>query len=68
MRTNLQTTYILLERGTEDRQLRDELLKVAVKVVKDFKSGTEYLKAFPMIADLLEGLNHEISEQEVFDE
>ena len=64
MRTKSQTTYILLDRGTEDVQLRDELLKIQAKVAKNYKSTKEYYKTFPKFIELLQGLTFEIRAEE----
>jgi hypothetical protein len=54
MKTGNRTTYILLERGTEDIQLLDELCKITDEI------GTrELAEEYPSILGLKQGLEAE---------
>lgn len=58
MKSNKSTTYILLERGVEDMQLYDELLKIQSKM--GYKSDKDFTKEFPKFTELRQGLRDEI--------
>lgn len=62
MKTTSQTTYILLDRGTEDVQLYNELLKIQAKLAKDcYKSYKDFYKDFPKFSELKQALYYEIT-------
>lgn len=62
MKTKAKTTYILLDRGTEDVDLYNELLKIQSKIKElGFESGADFIKAFPKFTELRQGLYDEIS-------
>ena len=63
MRTNLQTTYVLLERGIEDKQLVEEINKVIIDL--KIRSTKEVVRRFPMLNELKQGLDREILMEEM---
>lgn len=57
MKTGSKTTYILLERGTEDMELLVELHKIiAATCIKGIR---EFIKKYPRIQELKQGLEDE---------
>lgn len=61
MKSNRNTTYILLDRGSEDVRLYHELLKIQSKITGlGYKSGKEFIKEFPVFTELRQGLCDEI--------
>ena len=62
MKTSRRTTYILLERGTEDVALYHELLRLQSKIkLLGYETGTEFIKDFPKFTELRQALQEEIS-------
>lgn len=62
MRTGKETTYILLERGTEDKELLTELHKITVAT--GIQGIKEFIKKYPRIWELKQGLEAEREEME----
>lgn len=62
MKTGRRTTYILLERGDEDRRLKQELDIVFSKL--GIASSIEMVKKFPMLMALRQGLSDELKSEE----
>lgn len=62
MKSRIQTTYILLERGSEDRDLWNELNHI----ISDLKSGSikTFVKRYPLINELKHSLKIELDAQE----
>ena len=61
MKSSSQTTYILLERGSEDRRLWEELHKVMAKL----KLGPrEFITEYRMLYELKYNLKIELDKQE----
>ena len=60
MRTGTQTTFIFLERGSEDMQLLKELNKITAAT--GISSIKEFIKTYPMIHELKYGLQQEREE------
>ena len=62
MRSKAQTTYILLERGIEDRALWVEINKI----VAELKIGSikTFIKKYPLINELKNNLKIELDDQE----
>ena len=62
MRTSTQTTYILLERGIEDKALWFELNKL----ISDLKVASlkEFVKKYPLLYELKHNLKLELDAQE----
>ena len=63
MRSGIQTTYILLERGFEDRQLREELHKVIAKAKLEI-STKEFVVEYPILHNFMYNLRIELDKQE----
>lgn len=57
MLTQSQTTYILLERGNEDKRLYEEIDLIAKEV---FGGRREFYEKFPMLTALRSGLRDEM--------
>ena len=57
MKTGAQTTYILLDRGSEVLELLSELHKVTAAT--GISSVSEFIKEYPLIHDLKQGLQAE---------
>ena len=66
MKTNHKTTFVLLDRGTEDRQLYKELELLIGIACNHFKISIskEANEKFPMAMELKRGLRDEIDNQE----
>ncbi len=62
MKSSSQTTYILLERGSEDRALWEELHKVVVRL--KISSVRDFITEFPMLHELKHNLKRELDDQE----
>ncbi len=62
MRTSAQTTYILLDRGTEDEALRVEINKVFGAL--GIKGIAEVAQRFPKLLELKQGLDQERANEE----
>ena len=61
MKTGRQTTYILLERGDEDRRLYEEIDLIA----KEAPNGRRgFYEKFPMLTALRSGLRDEMTPEE----
>jgi len=60
MKSNTQTTYILLERGVEDRALWKELDKISAAL--EVKSYRDFIKNFPLLWELKSNLKIELDE------
>jgi len=56
MKTNNQTTYILLERGFEDVRLLKELRILIPLITKDIA------RKYPMVLELMNELKNEVKE------
>ena len=61
MLTNIQTTYILLEKGIEDVALHQELLDVKRNCGLSYK---DFIRRYPALYEVMDGLNNEIQENE----
>ena len=61
MRSKTQTTYILLERGTEDRDLWIELNKIIAE--SKIKSIKTFIIKYPLLNKLKDTLKQEIDSQ-----
>lgn len=60
MKAKSQITYILLERGTEDRAMWDELNKIITELkIESFKT---FIKKYPLLNELKHTLKQEIDE------
>ena len=61
MKSSAQTTYILLERGFEDRQLWEELQRV---VARSKLGSRDFILEYPMLHELKYNLKIELDKQE----
>lgn len=61
MRTTSRTTYILLDRGSEDRKLLDELESIS-RMLGVFKT-MEQAKKYPLFMELMHGLREEVEKE-----
>jgi len=61
MRTGNRTTYILLERGTEDMELLAELHKITAAT--KINGIREFAEKYPRILELKQGLEDEKEKQ-----
>ena len=57
MRTRSMTTYILLDKGTEDEKLFHEILAVISRLGM---SAKEMITNYPMLYELKQGLEKEV--------
>ena len=64
MKNGKRTTYILLERDSEDIALEKEISKIFSKL--GYKSVRELAKDFPMVLELKQQLQDEISNRNCF--
>jgi len=62
MRTNTQTTSILLQRGSEDRALWVELNKIVADL--KYKSVRDFIKKYPLINELKYNLKVELDAED----
>jgi hypothetical protein len=62
MQTTTQTTYIMLERGVEDRALWEEINKITV--VLKTESIKSFIKEYPLLYELKLNLKDELDTQE----
>ena len=60
MNTGTKTTYILLERGVEDKALLKELIEIVGSNYPTF----EFIKQYPMIHELMFELRNEVEGKE----
>jgi len=61
MKTKKQLTYILLEKGSEDIGLLRELRQITIQA--KVKGSREFIEKYPLIWDLILGLENEIREE-----
>ena len=67
MKTSSKTTYILLDRGDEDVQLLKELrglVALAGKFILSQEKTFKFIKMFPKINELIDGLIYETRGEE----
>ncbi len=62
MKSSAQTTYILLERGVEDRALWVELNKIVAELRRE--SVKTFIKKYPLINELKYNLKVELDAQD----
>jgi hypothetical protein len=62
MQTNHSTTYILLDRGSEDKALLEELNKITAAT--GINSIKEFIQEFPTIQKLKQELTFELNQEE----
>ena len=62
MKSSSQTTYILLERGSEDRALWEELHKIIAALRTE--SCKTFIKKYPLIWELKHNLKIELDKQD----
>ncbi len=62
MKTNYKTTYILMDRGSEDVALHKELCQAitALLKAKSINSEIDFMRQFPMLHELSYVLRNEI--------
>ena len=64
MHTNRQTTFIFLERGTEDRALHEELqslFRVVKSTSKQAITSLEIAFKYPLLVELMQNLKAELA-------
>ena len=66
MKTNRDTTFILLERDDEDVAMYKELLKFKEICFDHYKSSHAIFKEFPILNNLRQKLNNELVDQDYY--
>ena len=66
MKTKAQTTYILLERGVEDKALYYELVRAMIICHKKI-TPLAFAEKFPKLTELRQSLRDELSDQGFFE-
>ena len=66
MKTKAQTTYVLLERGVEDKGLLNEIMEVFA-ALKISPYTFEAHKKYPYLTELRQGLEREVKGEEIIE-